>query len=190
MDSDLTALGLDGALTTHPADLAAVADDWGHIVSHRPRAVLRPRSPADIAATLRFAGEHGIPVVPRGEGHTSYGQAQCPDGIVIAMSHLARIHHITPDRVTVDAGATWADLLTATLRHQLTPPVLTDYLGLSIGGTLSAGGIGGTSHRHGAQTDTVLELDVITGDGTQHTCSPHHDPDLFHAALAGLGRHG
>jgi FAD/FMN-containing dehydrogenase len=66
--------------------------------------------------------------------------------------------------------------------------VLTGYLGLSVGGTLSVGGIGGMSYRHGAQVDSVLALEVITGDGELKQCSPSRNRALFEAVLAGLGQ--
>ncbi len=46
------------------------------------------------------------------------------------------------------------------------PPVFTDYIELSIGGTLSLGGIGGTSYRYGVQVDNVLSLEVVTVMGS------------------------
>ncbi|WP_162834067.1 FAD-binding protein [Amycolatopsis circi] len=118
------------------------------------------------------------------------GQAQAPSGIVLDLSGLKTVHNISTDHVVVDAGTTWAALLTATLGRGLAPRVLTDYLGTSVGGTLSVGGIGGTTHRYGVQTDNVLSLDVVTGDGVLRTCSPTESPDLFNAVLAGFGRCG
>jgi FAD/FMN-containing dehydrogenase len=88
----------------------------------------------------------------------------------------------------VDAGLRWRDLLQATLARGLTPPALTDYLGLSVGGTLSVGGVSVTSWRHGAQVDHVDELQVVTGEGELVTTSPSRRPDLFAAALAGQGQ--
>lgn len=181
--ADLAGLPWDGRFST--ADLEAAADDFGHIVHTRPLAVLRPGSVADVGRLLRRAGR--VPVVARGRGHSTFGQAQT-DGIVLDMSGLAEIGPVAGDRITVQAGADWRSVLTACLREGLTPPVLTDYLGLSVGGTLSVGGIGGTSHHHGAQTDHVLSLDVTTPDGRDHTCAP--GDDLCHAVLAGRGRHG
>ena len=90
----------------------------------------------------------------------------------------------------VDAGATWKSVLDATLKQGLTPPVLTNYLGLSVGGTLAVGGIGGSSSRYGMQTDNVLELDVVTGDGKELTCSATSNPDIFAGVRAGLGQCG
>lgn len=181
---------LDGQLVTDEAAVAEAADDFGHIVHRVPRAILRPRSAADVAAVVRVAGEHGIGVVARGEGHSTFGQAQAADGIVIDMRTLCSVREVGPDRVVVEAGASWRGLLAETLRHGLTPPVLTDYLGLSVGGTLAVGGVGGAAHRFGAQTDTVEELDVVTGEGSVLTCGPGRNEDLFHAVLAGHGQCG
>jgi cytokinin dehydrogenase len=41
--------------------------------------------------------------------------------------------------------------------------VWTDYLRLTVGGTLSNAGIGGQAFRHGPQIANVHELDVVTG---------------------------
>jgi FAD/FMN-containing dehydrogenase len=110
--------------------------------------------------------------------------------VVIDMSRLRAVHEIQNDRVVVDAGAKWSEVLAATLPRGLTPPVLTDYLELSVGGTLVIGGIGGTTSRHGMQSDNVLELDVITGRGQKITCSPVGNADLYDMVRAGLGQVG
>ncbi|HEY0805000.1 MAG TPA: FAD-binding protein, partial [Pseudonocardiaceae bacterium] len=174
--------GFDGEITTDPAALDAAADDFGHIVRHRPKAVVRPTSVADVVAVVKS----GIPVVARGCGHATGGQAQIADGIVIDMTGLASVHEVADDRIVVDAGCTWRSVLAATPGQ--TPPVLTDYLGVTVGGTLSAGGVGGTSHRHGIQTDNVLALDIVTSDGRVVSCAP--GDDACHNALAGYGRAG
>ena len=179
---------LKGRLLFSKAARSAAADDFGHIVHDLPWAVLQPGDADDIAIMLRFCSRHGIPAAPRGQGHGTFGQAQALGGLVIEMSPLDAIS-VTPDGTAiVQAGARWSALLHAALPHGLTPPVLTDYLELSVGGTLSVGGIGGTSPHYGAQVDNVLELEVITGDGHRLACSPDRRPDLFHAVLSGLGQ--
>jgi FAD/FMN-containing dehydrogenase len=182
---------LDGRLLTGAADLAAFEDDFGHLVHRTPLAVLEPGSVADVARLIEFCGPRRIPVAARGQGHQTDGQAQVSGGLVIDMSPL---NAITVDPVaktaTAGAGAVWSAVLTASLAHGLTPPVFTDYVELSIGGTLSAGGLGGAAHHHGAQVDNVVELEVVTGTGEIVGCSRTRNADLFHAALAGLGQVG
>ncbi|MGW4525009.1 FAD-binding protein [Amycolatopsis sp. NPDC004378] len=183
-------LHFDGTMVTDPASTAFAAADFGGIINHPPLAVLHAGSSADIEIVLPVAAAHDIPVVARGRGHSSLGQAQALDGLVIDLTALADVQDLTEDQVTVDAGTTWNSLLARTLQHGLTPRVLTDYLGTSVGGTLSVGGIGGTSHRYGVQTDNVLALDVVTADGALRHCSPTELSDLFHAVRGGFGQCG
>ena len=178
---------LDGTLTVDPAALAAAADDFGHIIHRTPVAVLRPSSVEDVAKLVRFAREHRIRVAGRGKGHTAFGQSQAEAGVVIDMSTLSQIHSVGQDAAVVDAGVVWRDLLQTTIPLGLTPPVLTDYTRLTVGGTLSVGGVSGRSYLHGAQVDNVLEIQVVTGEGEVVTCSASENRSLFEAVLAGLG---
>ena len=110
-------------------------------------------------------------------------------GLVIDMSSLSTIRHIGSNHAEVDAGVKWNTLTAATVAKGLTPPVLTGYLGLSIGGTLAVGGISSTN-RKGAQVDNVREIDVVDGKGNLVTCSNKKNRDLFEAVLGGLGQYG
>jgi cytokinin dehydrogenase len=179
---------LDGTLTTAPEVLAEHADDYGHIVSRTPAAVLYPGSIRDIVKMVKFARHHGLHIAMRGQGHSSFGQPQVEAGVVVNSSSLGVIHEIGADYAVVGAGVLWSALFDAAAAHGLMPPVLTDYMGLSVGGTLSVGGIGGALQHHGLQADNVLELEVVTGEGKHVACSPHHHRQLFEAVLAGLGQ--
>jgi FAD/FMN-containing dehydrogenase len=181
---------LDGDLVVDAASLAEAADDFGHIIQRMPVAVLHPGSVHDICTLVQFANRHYIQVAMRGQGHSTFGQAQAEAGVVIDSRTLHTIHRVDAHTAVVDAGVRWIDLLTATLRQDRTPPVLTDFLELSVGGVLQVGGIGGHAHRAGFVVDNVHELQVVTGEGHLLTCSPTHEADLFHAILGGLGQFG
>jgi len=98
--------------------------------------------------------------------------------------------HASARRAEVGAGALWSDIVRATFELGLTPPVLTDYLGLTVGGTLSVGGIGGQSFARGAQVDNVAALSVVDGRGEVVRASASENRELFDAARGGLGRCG
>lgn len=181
-------LPASGKLDCSTEALEEAAKDFGHIIRKRPKAVFRPSSAAEIAEALKWAGRRGLKVAARGMGHSVFGRAMSDSGIVIGMRGMSSIHRVESDRVVVDAGATWDAVLEATTARGLTPPVLTNYLGLSIGGTLAAGGIGGPTSRYGMQTDNIFELDVVTGDGRQLTCSADGHADVFDAVRGGLGQ--
>lgn len=180
---------LDGEVLTDPASFDPYATDAGNIVHEAPLAVLRPGSVEDIQKMVRFCRRHDIRVAGRGQGHATFGQAQVAGGLVVDMSTLHAIHTIGPDHAEVDAGVTWKTLCAVSVPQGVAPPVLTGYINLSVGGTLSVGGISATN-REGAQVDRVRELEIVTGRGDVERCSPRHHRDLFEAALGGLGQCG
>ncbi|KAF8705694.1 hypothetical protein HU200_030889 [Digitaria exilis] len=191
-----------GRFRTDAEATALAATDFGTNVSveaARPAAVFYPSCPADIAALLRASSSSAspFPVSARGRGHSTGGQAMAPGGVVIDMASLGRRRraariNVSVDGRYVDAGGEqlWVDVLHATLAHGLTPRSWTDYLHLTVGGTLSNAGISGQAFRHGPQISNVLELDVITGTGEMVTCSKEKHGDLFDAVLGGLGQFG
>ena len=180
----------DGVLLLDGASRAAAADDFGHLVHRQPLAVLKPGSVNDVEKLISFARRNKIQVAGRGQGHSTQGQAQVEAGVVVDMASLATVHEINPTNALVDAGARWIDLLTQTIPQGLTPPTLVDFLELSVGGTLSLGGIGSQAFRFGPHVDNVLQLQVVTGEGKLVTCSPGHNAALFKAVLSGLGQFG
>jgi len=179
---------LDGVLRTDEEALTAASEDYGRFINRRPVAVLEPGSVQDIARVIRFANKHDLRIAVRGNGHSIYGQSLVKGGIVIQMGTLAKARNLPGARVLADAGCSWGEVLQETLLEGATPPVIPDYLELSVGGTLSIGGISPTTYRYGAQVDNVEALQVVTGEGHIVTCSKHHRADLFAAMLAGQGQ--
>jgi FAD/FMN-containing dehydrogenase len=181
---------LDGQLLTDPTTLAAFGDDFGHIVHHVPIAVLEPGSVADVARAVSFCRKHGIQVAMRGQGHSTQGQSQVLAGLVIDSAPLNAIEQVGAGFAIVQAGVIWHNFLAQVEPTGQRPAVITGFTGLSVGGTLSMGGIGPASFRYGAIVDNVLELDVVTGDGVLQTCSPTQNPALFAAVVGGIGQYG
>lgn len=189
--ADIVALqGLEGQLTVADADLVEFAVDFGRIVRQSPGAVLRASNAKDVALALRFCTEHRIPVVARAFGQSGHGQAQGAGALIIDVRGLDAIEEISADRVTVGTAVTWRAVLHAAADKGLALPVYTNHIGVSIGGSISVGGVGIASHRFGLQADNVLELEVATTKGEVVRCSRTQQSDLFHATLAGLGQFG
>jgi cytokinin dehydrogenase len=179
---------LDGEVHFDGQARAAAADDFGHLVHRTPEGVLLPASEEDAAAAVRWAAEHGRTFAAQGGRHSVFGRGQAGDGIVADMRQLRTVHAIEDDRVVADAGATWREVLAATLPRGLAPPGLPDYLDLSVGGTLVVGGVGSGISRFGVLSDNALGLQVVTGSGERLVSSPTRDPGLFDAVRAGLGQ--
>ncbi|KAL5721547.1 cytokinin dehydrogenase [Ranunculus cassubicifolius] len=173
--------------------------DFGRIYFNTPSAVLRPESPAEISQLLSHlygSSSSKVAVAARGAGHSINGQAQALNGIVVEMDSLPssikiyRNGDFGASYADVSGGTLWVELLKETLKVGLTPRSWTDYLYLTIGGTLSNAGISGQTFKYGPQISNVLQLDVVTGSGELVTCSPTKSSDLFFAVLGGLGQFG
>jgi cytokinin dehydrogenase len=173
------------------------ARDFGGLVTARPAAVVRPASADDVASAIRAAALRAdLTVAARGNGHSVNGQAMAEGGLVLDMLALPRRMQLVgaPGGAAfadVPGGAMWEDLLHWGVKnHGLAPASWTDYLRLTVGGTLSNGGVSGQSFRYGPQVSNVAELEVVTGDGEYRVCSPTSHADLFFAVLGGLGQFG
>lgn len=210
-------LPLPAGMTDDLEAVTAAADDFGHTVHRVPSLVAKPGDDPSVVEVARYAHGAGLALVPSGARHSADGQAQSDGGIVCDMAGLASVAIGEPDSrtasasasisfspagsasslvsgsawVSAEAGATWSAVLDAALAYGLTPPVLPDYMELSVGGTLSVGGIGGASHVYGPVVDQVRSLDVVTYDGSPVAdCSPDHHADVFFGALGTGGSGG
>ncbi|KAF8102640.1 hypothetical protein N665_0197s0004 [Sinapis alba] len=186
-----------GKLTAASSSLESAAVDFGHVTKILPSAVLNPSSVQDITDLIKlsFDSQSSFPIAARGHGHSHRGQAAAKDGVVVNMrSMVNKDRGIKVSRTglyaDVDSAWLWIEVLTKTLELGLTPVSWTDYLYLTVGGTLSNGGISGQTFRYGPQITNVLEMDVVTGTGEIATCSKHMNSDLFYAVLGGLGQFG
>ncbi|MGE5180084.1 MAG: FAD-binding protein [Bacteroidota bacterium] len=169
-----------------------LTSNFGHLFRSVPRLLVEPAAPGDVAAAARFAREQGLTVATRGGGHSQSHVGISNGGILIAMASLDKVLAIDADRMTADveAGVLWSSLVARLKPLGLAPPVLTNNLNVTVGGTLSVAGIGVASFRYGTQGDQVEELDVVTGTGETVTCGPGKNEDLFHAVIAGMGQCG
>ncbi|GAV76181.1 FAD_binding_4 domain-containing protein/Cytokin-bind domain-containing protein [Cephalotus follicularis] len=194
--SSFNTLPLDGHFNFEEVHHAA--RDFGNRFQSLPSAVLHPKSVSDIATTIRLVWLMGprseLTVAARGHGHSLHGQSQAHRGVVINMESLRNTKmHVYTGRspyVDVSGGELWINVLHESLKYGLAPKSWTDYLHLTVGGTLSNAGISGQAFRHGPQISNVHELEVVTGKGEVINCSEKQSSDLFHSVLGGLGQFG
>ncbi|XP_047308051.1 cytokinin dehydrogenase 3 [Impatiens glandulifera] len=199
---ELLSLDIANRLRLDANAIELASRDFGKIVRIKPAAVLYPISVEDIVELVRFSYESETPfgVAGRGRGHSVKGQAMVHQGVVVEMTSLMHFGNENRVRVLkdpdfgfcVDAGGEqlWVDVLKATIQYGFAPISWTDYLYLTVGGTLSNAGISGQTFRYGPQINNVIELDVITGKGELVTCSKEKHSKLFYAVLGGLGQFG
>lgn len=160
----------DGAVITDPDRLAGYRQDWAKDPdAGTPAAVVRVRRTAEVSATLRWANEHRVPVVPRGAGSGLSGGATALNGGIVLSTELMR--DITVDPVTrtavVQPGLLNAEVKRAVAAHGLWyPPDPSSFEMCSIGGNAATNAGGLCCVKYGVTTDYVLGMEVVLADGT------------------------
>lgn len=173
---ELFSLDMATRLRVDSSAIKMSSSDFGNMVKKTPSAVLLPTHITDIIDLVKFSYYSSSPftIAARGHGHSVRGQAMASNGVVVDMTSLKKYSEIGNNiRVSwssslgfyADVGGEqlWIDVLKATLEHGLAPVSWTDYLYLTVGGTLSNAGVSGQTFLHGPQISNVHELDVVTG---------------------------
>ncbi|WP_067835052.1 FAD-binding and (Fe-S)-binding domain-containing protein [Nocardia lijiangensis] len=173
---------IDGEVDASPRRRAEYSTDASNY-RVPPTAVVFPRSDSDVAETLGFAREHGLPVTARGAGTSVAGNA-IGSGLVLDFSrHMNRIVRIDPDRRTaeVQPGVVLSALQSAARPHglRLGPDPSTQNR-CTLGGMIGNNACGPRAVAWGRTSDTVRELRILDGTGTERVLG--NDP----AAVPGL----
>jgi len=100
----------------------------------------------------------------------------------IDLKHFNQVLRVDPAAGIVEAEGmtTFVDLADATLAHRTMPRVVPQLKSITLGGAHAGVGIEATSFKYGLVHDTIVEMDVLTGDGRILTCSADNEhSDLF-----------
>ena len=154
-----------------------------------PSVVLRPRTAAEVGASLRHVRDEGLSVAVRSGGHNALGFGNIDGGAVIDLSRLDEVDLLGDGRVRIGAGATWGRAARALSEHGL---ALTsgDTTSVGVGGLTQAGGIGWMVRKHGLTIDSLLAAEVVTAAGDVVRASATSNADLFWGLRGGVGNFG
>lgn len=136
----------------------------------RARAIVYPRSTADVSQVLALCNDRGQPVVPFG-GTTGLvqGCATTPDDIALSLQRMNRIEDVDAHEytMTAEAGVTMQDAQAAAAGAGLYFPVDIGARGnCMLGGIVSTNAGGTKVIRYGMTRDSVLGLEAVLADGT------------------------
>jgi glycolate oxidase len=168
--------GVVGAEHVRTGD--AIKDDYGHDEAltaepQRPLAVVSPASTDEVAAVVRLADEHRIPVTARGAGTgMSGGCIPRPDGIVVSFERMNRILEIDADNfVAVVEPGVQLDQLDAELAPLgLVYPVYPGEYSASLGGNVGTNAGGMRAVKYGVTRHHVLGLEAVLPSGEVIHC--------------------
>ena len=152
-------------------DLGGYELDWRKRYRGRALAVVRPGTTSEVAAVVRTAVAHGVPIVTQG-GNTGLVGASVPDGsgtqLLLSLTRLNRVRAIDAANLTmtVDAGCVLQQVQEAAAAQGLLFPLSLAAEGsCTIGGNLATNAGGTQVLRYGNARELCLGLEVVTAAG-------------------------
>jgi alkyldihydroxyacetonephosphate synthase len=141
----------------------------GRPAEHRPGSIVWPETTEEVAGVVRWAKEHGVPLVPFGAGSgVCGGVSPQKDVVVVDLKRLARIRAIDADApfVDVESGYMGVPFEEALGRAGLTLGHFpSSILCSTVGGWIAARSAGQCSGAYGKIEDMVVSLECVTGAG-------------------------
>jgi FAD/FMN-containing dehydrogenase len=147
-------------LATHEAAVARLRDAYAAVPPGVPVRLAKPTS-----NLFRFR-----------DGGTDNGVRH------LDVSAFGHVIHVDPETRTAVVGGmtTYEDLCDATLPYGLIPFVVPQLKTITLGGAVTGLGIESTSLRNGMPHESVIEMQILTGDGRVVTATEHNSHhDLF-----------
>ncbi|MFD9892938.1 FAD-binding oxidoreductase [Amycolatopsis sp. NPDC059027] len=152
-------------------------------VPSSPAVVVGATRPEDVAAAVRFAASHDLPVAVQSTGH---GLVTGADGGVLISTRRMTGVEIDPATSTAraEAGVHWGAVITAAAEHGLAP-LSGSAPDVGVVGYTLGGGFSLMGRKYGRAADQVRALDVVTADGELRHVTADTEAELFQALLLG-----
>jgi len=131
-----------------------------------PQCIVAPRDVRDVVAVVRYAGDQGLPVAPRGAGSGVAGESLC-SGIVLDMTrHMNAITRIDGETVTCEPGVVLDDLnKRLALSGRKIGPDPSSANRATLGGVAGNNATGAHSLQYGHTSAYVERIEAVLPDG-------------------------
>jgi FAD/FMN-containing dehydrogenase len=149
-------------------DMARYSRDWMGRYEGAPVAVARPGSTAEVAASVKIAAQHGVPVVPISGNTGLVGGTMTKGGLLLTLERMNRIRNVKRDAklVIAESGVILTRLHEAAEAEGLYFPLWFGARGSAmLGGVLSTNAGGSNVLRYGSTRGLCLGLEVVLPDG-------------------------
>ena len=173
--------GPDGAR----AATAAVVND---VTGMNPIAVQRVVAPTTLAEVVAAVRQRHGPISIGGGRYSMGGQTATEASLHLDMRGYHRILDYDPAArtITVQAGATWRQILEHIDPQHLSPKVMQTYANFTVGGSLSVN-VHGRYLGLGPLILSVRSIRIVLADGSVVLASPASHRDIFYGAIGGYG---
>ncbi len=151
--------------------------------------VYRPSTVDGIRDVLKLAQDSGRPLIPRGSGFSYGDTALNAENIVLDLTGMNRVLDWDPSRgvIRVEPGVTIGQLWRHVLPDGWWPPVVPGTMFPTLGGCASTNVHGKNNWRIGSLGEHIVSAEFLLPSGETITISPDQNPEIFNAAVGGLG---
>ena len=149
-------------------DMARYSRDWMGRYQGQPVAVVRPGSTAEVAACVKIAAQHSVPIIPISGNTGLVGGTMTTGGLMLTLERMNRIRQVKRDAklVIAEAGVILTRLHEAAEKEGLYFPLWFGARGSAmLGGVLSTNAGGSNVLRYGSTRGLCLGLEVVLADG-------------------------
>jgi len=160
---------MDKKFVLHGED---INEDYSHDelggIDHYPDVLLRVHATEEVAAVMKYAYEHDIPVVVRGAGSGLVGGAvPIEGGIMLDMTLMNHILELDEANLTatVEPGVLLMDLAAFAEAHDYMYPPDPGEKSATLGGNISTNAGGMRAVKYGVTRDYVRGLTIVTPTG-------------------------
>ncbi|GAA2424472.1 FAD-binding oxidoreductase [Streptomyces glaucus] len=157
-------------------------------VRHEPEVIVGASRAEDVQEAVRFAAERGLPVAVQCTGHGYAAAAR--SGLLVTTGRMTGVE-VDPERrtVTVEAGARFEQVISATAPHGLAP-LNGSAPHVGVVSYVLGGGVGLLVRTYGYAADRVRGLELVTAQGELRAVTAESDPDLYWAVVGGRDNFG
>ena len=154
---------------TRPENLLVYECDAYTLEKNLPNVVVLPSSTEQVAAIVRAAAKHRVPIIPRGAGTSLSGAVLAVEGgVMIALTRMNRVLNIDYEnrRALVEAGCVNA-WITNAVKHRglFYAPDPSSQPACTIGGNVATNSGGPHTLKYGVTTNHVLGFEIVLPDG-------------------------
>ena len=165
--------------------------NWARTFTCVPVRFYEPKNEAEVQDIVRLAKKLNQHIRVTGPQSHSPSDIFCTSDWMMNINALCDVLHVDNERmrVTVEAGISITDYLAFLKTKGWTMPQIGSIKEQSLAGAISTG-THGSSINHGAISTQVVDMTLILASGEMITVSRDIFPDIFSAALLGLGSLG
>ncbi|KAJ3554252.1 hypothetical protein NP233_g12461 [Leucocoprinus birnbaumii] len=174
----------------HP-DYAKSLHRWAINAEKKAAIVVYAKDATDVSKAVLFAKQNNLQIAIHCGGHSPTGASSVEGGLVIDLSrHLNGVRVDPINKIAyVGGGAIWETVDKAAIEYGLaTVGGTVNHTG--VGGLILGGGFGWLSGEFGLAIDNLVQVTLVSADGSVLTANETENPDLFFGVRGGGSNFG